>query len=55
MHQLYPIIRRKRRPLIQPDVPPAIVVPVTEPVAEPEAQPPKITQPKKSRDDAPKV
>ena len=51
MEGLYPIIRRKRRPLIQPDVPPVMVVPVTEPV-KPVAEPVEITNPKKSRDDA---
>lgn len=53
MNGLYPIIRRKRRPLIQPDAPPVIVVPVTEPV-KPVVETVEITKPKKSRNDAPK-
>jgi len=53
MHQLYPIIRRKRRPLIQADAPSVITLPVTESV-KPTAEPVKIITPKKPRDNAPK-
>ena len=67
MHQLLPIIRRKRRPLIEPDAAPVAVVtpaPVVEPVAPvvvvepttPVVEPPKPEatenlKPKKARDD----
>jgi len=45
-------IRRKRRPLVMPSVPPVVVA--VEPV-KPVAEPVEITKPKKSRDDAPTI
>jgi hypothetical protein len=51
MTELLPIIRRKRRPLVE-DVPPVVLL-VTEPDKQP-VEPVKITNVKKSRDDAPK-
>ena len=47
MNNLHPIIRRKRRPLIEPDVPPipTNTKPVQPVVKVPEVEPAKITKP----------
>jgi hypothetical protein len=44
MDQLYPIIRRQRRPLAVVDAPPAIVEPVQPAAAAPAVEPEKQTQ-----------
>jgi hypothetical protein len=57
MHQLFPIIRRQRRPLvIEPEpVAPVVVVAPTAPVAEsPKPEALENLKPKKSRDDVAK-
>ena len=55
MNELYPIIRRKRRPLIEPEAAPVVVIAPMAPVVEPPPLPPmEIPKPKNSRDDVAK-
>jgi hypothetical protein len=54
MHQLLPIIRRKRRPLIELDAAPVVAVALVKPEAEKPTAPPAETSAPEKNDDAPK-